>query len=91
MCRLVGSGSHTTSSGHPAIVRGFTACSTGNTRILRRADAGWDGIDPDAIDPTFEEAFAAGRARWARFYTQGTLERGWRRPRTRPGHVCQAG
>jgi len=75
MCRLVGSVSHTISSGHPAIVRGFTDIQHWNTRILRRADAERDGSDPDAVDPTFEEAFTACRARWARFYKLGTLER----------------
>ena len=28
------------------------------TRILRRADTAWDGIDPDAVDPMFEAEFA---------------------------------
>ena len=43
-----------------------------NTRILRRLDAEWDGKDPDEFDPTFDEAFAEFRARWARFYRQDT-------------------
>ncbi len=47
-----------------------------NTRSLRRFDAEWDGLDPDAVDPTFEEEFAEFRARWPRFYTQGPLEFG---------------
>ena len=46
-----------------------------NTRILRRLDAAWDGLDPDAVDPTFDEEFAACRARWPRFYKQGPLDR----------------
>ena len=46
-----------------------------NTRDLRRADAEEDGADPAAVDPTFEEAFAACRARWPRFYKQGPLDR----------------
>jgi len=45
------------------------------TRILRRLDAAWDGIDPNAVDPTFEEEVAASRARWPQFYTQGRLDR----------------
>ncbi len=41
------------------------ACSgIWNTRILRRADAEWDGTDPDEVDPTVEAEFAACRARW---------------------------
>ena len=45
------------------------------TRILRRLDAAWDGIDPNAVDPPFEEEFAASRARWPRFYTQDPPDR----------------
>ena len=41
-----------------------------NTRSLRRAAADWDGVDPAAVNPTFEEEFAACRARWPRFYKQ---------------------
>ena len=67
MCRLVGSVSHTISSGHPAIVRGFTDIQHWNTRILRRLDAAWDALDPDEVDPAFEEEFAASRARWPQF------------------------
>ena len=40
-------------------------------RDLRRADA-WNGIDPDAVDPTFEEEFAECRARWPKLYKQDT-------------------
>jgi len=43
-------------------------------RDLRRADV-WDGTDPDAVDPTYEEKFAECRARWPRFYMQGRLDR----------------
>ena len=75
MCRLVGSVSHTISSGHPAIVRGFTDIQHWNTRILRHPDAGEDGLDPDAVDPTYEEEFAAFRARWPQFYKQGRFDR----------------
>ena len=46
-----------------------------DTRILRRADADWDGIDPAAVDPAFEEEFAACQARWPWFYTQGPPDR----------------
>ena len=52
------------------------ACSgIWNTRILRRADAEWDGTDPDEVDPTVEAEFAGFRARWPRFYMQGPLDR----------------
>ena len=44
-------------------------------RILRRANTGCEGKDPDAVDPTFEEAFAEFRARWPQFYTQDTPKR----------------
>ena len=53
----------------------FTDMQHWNTRILRRADADWDGMDPAAVDPTCEEKFAACRARWPRFYRQGPLDR----------------
>ena len=43
----------------------FTHMQHWITRILRRADAEWDGLDPDAFDPTFEEEFAESRARLA--------------------------
>ncbi len=35
-----------------------------NARILRRADAEWDGKDPDELDPTYEQEWAAFQARW---------------------------
>jgi len=41
---------------------------------LRRLDADWDGIDPDAVDPTFEQEFAEFRVRWPKFDTQGRLD-----------------
>ena len=41
---------------------------------LGRADAEWDGLDPDELDPTFEED-AEFRARWPRLYRQGPLDR----------------
>ncbi len=44
-------------------------------RSLRRFDAEWEGNDPDAVDPTYEEEFSAFRARWPQFYTQGRLDR----------------
>ncbi len=44
-------------------------------RDLRRLDAEWEGKDPDAVDPKFEEEFAEFRARWPQFYTQGRLDR----------------
>ncbi len=44
-------------------------------RILRHADTAWDGKDPDEFDPTYEEEFAAFRARWPRFYRQDTPDR----------------
>ena len=40
-----------------------------------RGDAEWDGINPDEVDPTFEEEFAEFRTRWPRFYTQDTPDR----------------
>ena len=46
-----------------------------SARSLRRADAEWDGLDPDEVDPTFEEEFAEFRARWPKFYKQGRLDR----------------
>ena len=70
MCRLVGSVSHTTSSGHPRHCKGLHGVQHFTTRILRRLDAGWDGIDSNAVDPTFEKEFAECRARWPRFYLQ---------------------
>ena len=45
------------------------------TRILRRANTGCEGSDPDVVDPAFEEEFAACRARWPRFYRQDTPDR----------------
>ena len=39
-------------------------------RMFRLADADWDGIDPDEVDPTFEREFAEYRARWPRYYKQ---------------------
>ena len=38
-------------------------------RTLRRADAAWDGQDPDELDPSFEQEFAAFRAKWPRWFT----------------------
>ncbi len=43
-----------------------------NTRDLRRADADWNVMDPDQLDPTFEEEFAECRARWPKLYKQDT-------------------
>ena len=53
----------------------FTDMTYWSARSLRRADADWDGLDPDAVDPTFEEEFAEFRARWPRFYTQDAPDR----------------
>ena len=44
-------------------------------RALRCADAEWDGKHPSEVDPTFEEEFAAFRAKWPRWYTLDTSER----------------
>ncbi len=52
----------------------FTDMTYWGARILRRADAEWDGLDPDAVDPTFEEEFAEYRARWPKFYKQGPID-----------------
>ena len=38
----------------------------------RRADADWNVMDPDQLDPTFEEEFAECRARWPKLYKQDT-------------------
>jgi len=73
MCRLVASVSHTTSSGHPRHCKGIHGVQHWNTRILRSADADWDGKDPDEVDPSFEEKFAACRA------PRGSLKRLWER------------
>ncbi len=34
-----------------------------------------NGLDPDEVDPTFEEEFAAFRALWPGFYKQDTPNR----------------
>ena len=54
----------------------FTDMTYWSARSLRRLDAEWGGLDPDEVDPTFEEEFAEYRARWPKFYTQGPLDRG---------------
>ncbi len=46
-----------------------------NARSLRRAAAEEDGMDPDAVDPSFESEFEEFRARWPQFYKQGRLDR----------------
>ena len=48
------------------------ARASGTLGSLRRAAAEEDGMDPDAVDPTFEAEFAACRARWPKFYKQDT-------------------
>jgi len=53
----------------------FTDMQHFTTRILRSADAEFDGIDPDEVDLTYEAEFAEFRARWPRFYKQGPLDR----------------
>ncbi len=53
----------------------FTDMTYWSARCLRCLDAEWDGIDPDEVDPTFEEKFAEFRARWPRLYRQDTPDR----------------
>ena len=53
----------------------FTDMTYWGARSLRRLDAEFDGKDPDEFDPTYEEEFAAFRARWPKLYKQDTPEK----------------
>ena len=53
----------------------FTDLTYWGARSLRRFDTEEEGKDPDEVDPTYEEEFAAFRARWPKFYKQGPLDR----------------